>query len=490
MSKLYERLAAYGNLNVSPFHMPGHKRKSGRFSLGDPFAIDITEIDGFDNLHHACGILKEAMEEAAAVYGAQKSYFLVNGSSCGILAAVSACVPQGGTLLVARNCHKSVYHAIALRGLFPLYLWPDPVPGWGMNGAVKPEEVEEALLANPDVKAVLITSPTYEGICSDLRRICETAHRQRVPVIVDAAHGAHFSFWEICEAAVSCGADLVIESLHKTLPSLTQTAILHKNSSFVEEKLLEWYLQVYQTSSPSYVLMASVDSCISYMAGKQGKGDMEVYVSELGRLRQRISGLSHIRLLSGEETGGIFYDDSRLVVRAEGWSGRQLYDSLRLRYGIQPEMCTENYVILMTSVADGPEDFLRLSDALAELDRKWKEKDRGPAEEADGPAGFLKPQTVLRPGEAMEKKMLSCSLEVCEGRVSGEFAYVYPPGIPVLVPGERITAEVLKILKGYEEGGFEVLGPENFAGGEMLVIEEEESELGKNFLYNGKERFR
>lgn len=496
MSELYERLAAYGNSNVSPFHMPGHKRKKDRFSFGNPFAVDITEIDGFDDLHHPAGILREAMEEAAALYGAEKSYFLVNGSSCGILAAVSACVPRGGKLLVARNCHRSVYHGMVLGGLSPVYLFPEPVPGWGTSGAVRAETAEQALSEHPDVRAVLITSPTYEGICSDLKRICDAAHRRGLPVIVDAAHGAHFSFWEVCESAVSCGADLVVESLHKTLPSLTQTAILHKNSGLVDERRLEWYLQVYQTSSPSYVLMASMDSCISYMAGEEGKRDMEAYVSGLKGLRQRIGGLSRIGLLSGREAGGSSYDISKLVIRAEGQSGKALYDRLRLEYEIQPEMCTETYVVLMTSVADEPADFGKLYEALADMDRKaagegraadmgrpcgGESSDTGPEKsggetsgEAPGFPGLPEPQVVLTPGQAMERRKESCPLEVCEGRVSGEFAYLYPPGIPVLVPGERITAKVLAVLKRYEENGLAVAGTENFAGGEILVIEEEE----------------
>ncbi len=473
MAKLYEQLEAYGNLNISPFHMPGHKRK--KFSIGNPFAIDITEIDGFDNLHHPTGILKEAMEKAAAVYGVEKSYFLVNGSSCGILAAISACVPRGGKLLVARNCHKSVYHGMILGGLSPVYLCPEPVSGWGLNGVVRAEAVEQALWENSDVKAVLLTSPTYEGICSDLAHICEIAHRRGIPVIVDAAHGAHFSFWGVCESASSCGADLVIESLHKTLPSLTQTAILHKNSELVEEERLEWYLQVYQTSSPSYVLMASIDSCISYMAGEEGKRDMDAYVSKLKRLRRRIDGLSHIGLLSGCEAGDFSYDISKLVIRIEGQSGKELYDNLRLKYMVQPEMCTETYVILMTSVADCEEDFNRLYEALADMDRKWKKSDRksvGISVEEER-AGTLRPQKILEPGEAMERRRFPCRFRDCEGRISGEFAYIYPPGVPLLVPGERITAEVWRILERYEKGGFEILGPVNFAGGELLVIEED-----------------
>lgn len=478
MSKLYDRLVAYGNENISPLHMPGHKRKIEQFSFGNPFAIDITEIDGFDNLHHPTGILKEAMERAAAVYGAEKSYFLINGSSGGILAAVSACVPQGKKILIARNSHKSVYHGIVLRELFPVYLCPDVILGWGANGVVSPEAVEKALLRHPDVRAVLITSPTYEGVCSDLECICKIAHRRGIPVIVDAAHGAHFSFWRVCESAVSSGADLVIESLHKTLPSLTQTAILHKNSGLVDEKRLEWYLQAYQTSSPSYVLMASIDSCISYMAGAQGKQDMEVYSLNLEKFRKKMEEISHVKLLSGKEAGGSAYDSSKLVIQTDSWNGKNLYEVLRQEYQVQPEMCTKKYVVLMTSVADGPEVFHRLSGVFVDIGQRLNEICGKTAEmsgETDGNEDIMlpKPQVVYRPGLAMEMEKIPCLLEMCAGKISGEFAYIYPPGIPLLVPGERIQEEVLILLKKYEKSGFEILGAENFPDGEFLVLKEE-----------------
>ncbi|MCI8465526.1 MAG: aminotransferase class I/II-fold pyridoxal phosphate-dependent enzyme [Lachnospiraceae bacterium] len=485
MSKLYERLLLYGNSNVSPLHMPGHKRKRDLCPIENPFAIDITEIDGFDNLHHPTGILKEAMEQAARIYGAEKSYFLVNGSSGGLLAAISACVPRNGTILVARNCHKSVYHGMILRELTPVYLCPGTISGWGISGEVTPEMVETAIVSHPEAKAVLLTSPTYEGICSNLRRICEIVHERGLPLIVDAAHGAHFSFWNLCESALSSGADLVVESLHKTLPSLTQTAILHKNSSRINEKCLEWYLQAYQTSSPSYVFMASMDSCISYMAGEQGQKDMQVYLSNLEKFRRKVAEFSGIRLLSGQEAGGVSYDSSKLVVQAEGWTGPELYETLRLKYGIQPEMCAKQYIILMTSLADNDEVFHKLFDVFADIHRKCGKSCGKLKKNVDicgfpSEGGFCKgnllpePQVVFPPFRAMEGKKKPCPLEACEGKVSGEFAYLYPPGVPLLAPGERITAQVLEVLKDNERQGLEVLGPENFQDGELLILQEEE----------------
>lgn len=260
-------LTEYAGSDAYPFHMPGHKRREipdgvpGGFP--DPYGIDITEIDGFDNLHHAEGILKNAMDEAAAVYGADRSWYLVNGSTCGILSAVFAVTENGGKILTARNCHKAVYHAIYLNRLKTEYLYPEEIAEFGINGGIQAEDVREALekdaikyagkrecakkAGDPekaensenrgscegiinskngrkkcaDIQAVLITSPTYEGVVSDIRAIAEAAHEYGVPLIVDEAHGAHLEFADQChsfpKSALECGADIVIQSLHKTM---------------------------------------------------------------------------------------------------------------------------------------------------------------------------------------------------------------------------------------------------------------------------------
>ncbi len=544
--ELYERLTAYGRTDACPFHMPGHKRNGDRFFFGNPFSFDITEIDGFDNLHHATGILKEAMEQAADIYGSERSYFLVNGSSSGLLTAISACVSRGGRLLVARNCHKAVYHGIFLRGLKPSYLCPEGLADWGAAGAVTAEMVETALKKNPEAEAVLLTSPTYEGICSDIGSIAEISHAHGIPLIVDSAHGAHLPFMEkqnpsgtaeFPASALSKGADLVVESLHKTLPSLTQTAILHKKSGLVDEARLEYYLQVYQSSSPSYVLMASIDNCLSYMDGKEGKAAMEAYGAALSALRENIAGLAHIHLMTERESRvpgtenreaerNVYYDPSKIVIRADGIGGTALYDCLRLSYHIQPEMCTETYVILMTSVADTAEMYRRLFSALEEIDRRCGNREplggAEPEEQADGnqpdgrvstqkpgeqaraskpersekradepepkepvrapqseqpkkrvgfpPVILPMPQVVLPPGETEERTSRSLPERECAGRVSCEFAYIYPPGVPLLAPGELVTEEIVKILERYRESGLEVIGPQT--AGRLKVLEE------------------
>ena len=467
MGKLYDELTAYGRGDDYPFHMPGHKRDEKRFCFQNPFSFDITEIDGFDDLHHPRGILREAMERAAAVYGSEKTYFLVNGSSCGILAAVSACVRRGGKLLTARNCHKSVYYGIFLRGLEPVYLCPPALPDWGTVGPVPPEAVERALFSEPDIEAVLITSPTYEGLCSDIAAISGICHAHGVPLIVDAAHGAHLAYAgedpSFPPSAVLSGADLAVESLHKTLPSLTQTAVLHKRSSLVREDALEYFLQVYQSSSPSYVLMASIDSCISYMAGERGAADMKAYGERLAKLRGFIRALPRIRLLEAEDM-----DPSKLVIRAEGMGGKELYDRLRERYGLQPEMCTETYALLMTSPGDRPDGYERLKKALVEISGACG----GRKDRAAAPVVYPAPEVKASPGELEGAPLESVPLSDCAGRICGEFAFIYPPGIPLLAPGELVTEEIAGILSRYREEGLRIRGSAELDRGRLRVLAE------------------
>ena len=231
---LEQKLNELEQSDIYPFHMPGHKRAFLPFA--NPYAIDITEIEGFDNLHHATGILQEAQQKAADLYGAKKTYYLVNGSTCGLLAAISAAVPRGEKILVARNCHKAVYHAMYLRQLVPVYLYPEDT-AYGIQGQVTPQMVRKQLEQTPDIRAVVITSPTYDGVVSDIKNIADTVHAYGIPLIVDEAHGAHFGFSpEFPENATRLGADAVIMSVHKTLPAFTQTALLHLCSDRIAEK--------------------------------------------------------------------------------------------------------------------------------------------------------------------------------------------------------------------------------------------------------------
>lgn len=361
MRTLEGELLRHANSDVYPFHMPGHKGRGDEIQR-----IDITEIDGFDNLHDPEGIIKEEMDRAAEIYGTKRTYFSVNGSTCAILAAISAAVPKGGTLLIERGCHMSVYHAAYLRDLHLQYIgYPTP---------------EEEKPYAPD--AIVITSPSYEGCVKDVSYWSDYAHTRGIPLIVDEAHGAHFSFHPYFPvSAIKKGADLVIQSVHKTLPAMTQTALLHQCSDRIAPDQIQRFFDIYETSSPSYVLLASITRCI-HLISDPDSDLWERYVRSLKDLRAKLSNLQHLHLAGGSDCiltsdeelppfrAGTQIDPGKLVITTTGSSmtGPELYDRLRLDYHLQPEMKAPAYCLLMTSPFDTQDGFNRLLEALRELD--------------------------------------------------------------------------------------------------------------------------
>lgn len=452
MGGLYDKLAEYGRSDYYGFHMPGHKRHLNMLGDGPAYAIDITEIDGFDDLHHAQGILKEAQERAAKVYQGEETHFLVNGSSVGILSAIAGVTQRGDTVLVARNCHKSVYHAIEMYGLNPVYLAPGFHVSEHMNTEISAEDVRAALEKNPKIRAVVIVSPTYEGVVSDVETISEAVHEKGIPLIVDEAHGAHFGFHPYFpENSNRKGADIVIHSLHKTLPSLTQTALLHMNGSLVRRERVRRYLSMLQTSSPSYVLMASIDSCVGLLEKKREELFVP-YVKDLQRLRAELSGLRRLKLVHMDR-----YDPSKLIISAgdTGLTGRELYRILLKKYHLQMEMAAGGHVLAMTSVGDTPEGFRRLCGALEEIDAQQKD-----VQKRKKIPCLPCPDVVYNSSEIeeMESPVESRHWRDCAGYVSVEYAYLYPPGIPLVVPGERVSQEAVNVLQWYYEMGFSIEG--------------------------------
>lgn len=512
---IMERLIEYTESDAYPFHMPGHKRQEipdgMQRDFSDPYGIDITEIDGFDNLHHAEGILKDAMDEAAAVYGADRSWYLVNGSTCGILSAVFAVTENGGRILTARNCHKAVYHAIYLNRLRAEYLYPEEIVEFGINGGIRAEDVRKALEKDAmrcagkctKIQAVLITSPTYEGVVSDIRAIADVAHEYGIPLIVDEAHGAHLEYADRChsfpKSALECGADIVIQSLHKTLPCFTQTAILHIKGDRVDQDRVARYLSMFQTSSPSYLFMAGIQRCIRYM-DSTGRDGMIRYEERLKWFMEQMKGLQVLEVLTrdicGKYRAVAGWDPSKIVVstmRAKDFHGEELAEMLRKNYHLEMEMTAPEYVIAMTSVLDTDEGFERLTKALLEIDEellKAEEKRRKTVSET----GDQKENTVreraeknckasetlqsriLRPMsicEAMDANTGRTALQNTVGKVSAEFIYLYPPGIPIIAPGEVFTREIVEMIEAYKKAGLLVQGPADPASGMILTVAED-----------------
>lgn len=442
-----------------PYHMPGHKRNMEGFPMEAYYGIDITEIDGFDNLHCPEGILKELMDRASKLFGAE-TYLLVNGSTGGILSAISAVLHRGDTLLMARNCHKAAYHAVYLNACKTRYIYPAFLEAYGISGAVSPAELEEKLDSDPAVRAVFLTSPTYDGVVSDIKAIVKAAHSRKLPVIVDEAHGAHFSLDErFPVSAVSCGADLVIHSIHKTLPALTQTALLHVQGEFVDRERLRRFLKIYQTSSPSYILMAGIEQCISIL-----ETDKDVLCNQFFKRNQwfeeKIKNLRQLKVFSAEaerfKGKEIFdFDTGKKLISARGtdMAGRALYKLLLEKYGLQMEMAGQDYVTAIMTIMDREEGFCRLADALAYVDGTLQMGQ--PFSHAEA-AGY--PEPVFDIFDAMEKAQEEFFLEECAGKISAEFIHIYPPGIPLIVPGERFTKEIAEKLLRYRQQGFMIEG--------------------------------
>lgn len=490
---LLTKLMEYQNSGMVPFHMPGHKRQTETEMLKtfpNPYSIDITEIDGFDNLHHPEEIIKSSMEWAAGVYHTEHTYYLINGSSGGILSAVCAVTRPGGKILMSRNCHKSAYHGVILNGLQPEYIYPQILGDMGIQGGIKPSDVENMLCSGLDFQAVLIVSPTYDGIVSDVKKIADIVHEYGLPLIVDEAHGAHFPFGESVfpKSALECGADVVIQSLHKTLPSFTQTAVLHVQGNRVDTERLERYLQMFQSSSPSYVFMAGIERCIFEME-QHGIRYMKEFAQKLMTVRHRLLQMKHLRLLQTECIGdaSIFdMDISKVVVSCRGCTvGRQSSESgcncavpvtgellsswLRDRYHLEMEMSGADYVVAITTYLDGSEDLKQLADALLELDEELSDGGR-----ETGYRAVIEPQRFhieewenscpdirLRPADAAdvaETDYEALPIGQCAGRISAEFIYLYPPGIPIVVPGELVTEQTVNQVQYYKKIGLPVQG--------------------------------
>lgn len=453
---LFERLKEYGQSDIYPFHMPGHKRRLSPGELGKIYDMDITEIDGFDNLHDPEGILKEAQEYAAELYHSEETSFVINGSTAGILAAIAGTCTDGGTIMTARNCHKSVYHAIELHHLKPIYIYPHVNAKYGIYEGIYPQDVEKMWITSEKIQAIVITSPTYEGVVSDVEAICKLAHAHGVPVIVDEAHGAHFNFSEYFPAsAVRCGADIVIQSTHKTLPAMTQTALIHMNGPLINRERIRRMLTIYQTSSPSYILMGSIDACM-HMMKKNADVLFDTYVKNLQKLRMNIHRYRYIKMPEYEDFDNRYtynYDRSKLVlsVAKTNMNGRRLHECLLHEFGLQMEMTSSDYVLAMTSVGDSSDGYLRLSQALSKIDEGLKyisENDNSEMQEVDGEiAAFPVTVSAMSIYEAGIREKDACYLENAEGCIAADYIYLYPPGIPLVTPGEIISSDVIKIIQ-------------------------------------------
>ena len=467
MGKLEEKLENYFNENYLPMHMPGHKRNINLLGEKLPYKIDITEIDGFDDLHHATGMIKDIEEKAKRLYGSKRSFLLVNGSTCGILAGIRAMTKYGDKVLVARNSHKSVYNAIEINNLNPIYLLPK-IDKYGIDKNIDINDIKEKLENNKDIKLVIITSPTYEGVISDIKKVVEISHKYNVPVLVDEAHGAHLKFINKLSEneAINAGADIVIQSLHKTLPALTGTAVLHIQGEYVKKENIERELSIFETSSPSYILISSIEECLDIVKDK-GEELFKNYEENLKYFYKETKKLKKLKILGNkileEKTNNEdeYYDFGKIVVLTNNCkiTGKELSDILRTDYKIELEMSSINYALAMTSICDTKENFDRLLQALKEIDEKLeKEKVKIVKEiEKTRKIEIILPKCKMNILDAINNENIEfLDYNKLEGRISKEYIWVYPPGIPLITPGEEISIETIDKIKEFLQAGIEI----------------------------------
>ncbi len=467
MRRLYEALLEYGDNGKYPFHMPGHKRKAIDKKLEELYKYDITEIEGFDNLHNAEAIIKEAMNHAAKVCKSEHTFFLVNGSTCGNLTALSALVNKDDKVLVARNCHKSVYNALYMIEAQPIYIYPEKICPYEILSDIKPKDVEDAINENDGIKAVIITSPTYEGIVSDIKSIAEILHKRNIPLIVDEAHGAHFGLSKFPNSSVKY-ADIVIQSVHKTLPALTQTAVMHVNGRLVDLNRIKRYLSIYQSSSPSYLLMAAIDRCMYFV--EENESEFDSYYKKLTFFYEKVKDFKNIKVLTRIDYPGVFdYDQGKIVVYTGNTeaSGKDIYNILVEKYNIHPEMAAGEYCILMTSVMDDEGDYTRLYEALNQINKTFyssKEEIIIDREESSRRISSMKIK------EAMDSEYAFVSREEAIDRISSEYIYLYPPGSPIIVPGEIIDKDIINEIEWHEKKGLSVINTNLNDKKELAVV--------------------
>jgi len=442
---LYEYLKIYGESGIYPFHMPGHKRNRDFLDFDtDIVNIDFTEVSATDNLQNPTGILLEAQKKAAKLFGSDESYLLANGSTGGILAAIMSAVNNRQKIIMGRSSHMSAFSAVNLSGAVPVYIYP-PVSEEGIAGPVNPEDIETAFKENPEATAVFVTSPTYEGIVSDIRAIVRIAHNYNAVVIVDEAHGAHFNFHEgFPESAVLSGADIVIQSLHKTLPSLTQTALLHTRGSLCDNRRIRVFLNMVNSSSPSYILMASIGKCLDFL--ENSRPYFDEYISRLENLRKLINELNNFNLVDENYMRENYkidlnyngYDVSKIVLIRAG--GKSIDKRLETEYKLQMEASAENHVLAMTSVADSGEGFVKLIAALEKIDKET------PKEEIRKYGAYPKLKAAITQKQAAFSPVKKVKLVDSCGLIAAEAITPYPPGVPIVLAGEIITEEALNWL--------------------------------------------
>lgn len=466
---LFDALKEYVNRDTLPFHVPGHKKGLGmdekfrNFMGENPFKIDVTVFKLVDSLHHPTGPIKKAQQLAADAYGADTAFFSIHGTSGAIQAMVMSVVNDGDKIIIPRNIHKSVTAGIILSGAIPVYMQPELDKTLGIAHGITPETVKKTLEEHSDAKAVLIVNPTYYGVSNDIEKIAEIVHSYNLPLIVDEAHGPHLKFNDkLPISAMEAGADMCAQSTHKIIGALTQASLLQVRSKRINVARVQQVLSLLQTTSPSYILMASLD-CSRRQIALHGKELLDKTIKLSNYVREEINKIPGFYCFGKEilnKPGAYDFDPTKITIscRELGITGYELDMILADKYHIQMELSDLYNVLAVGSFGDTREGMDKLINALKEISVEYYGKGNKKHDFLDIPSI---PKQILKPREAFNNLSESVSIKDSIGRISSEFLMAYPPGIPILCPGEIITKEIVDYVFELKKVGLYVQGTED-----------------------------
>lgn len=471
---IYEALEEFKKKRIVPFDVPGHKRGRGNPELTaflgeQAVSVDVNSMKPLDNLCHPVSVIKEAEELAAEAFGAAHAFFMVNGTTSAVQGMVLTACKAGDKIILPRNVHRSVINALVLCGAVPVYVNPEMDKNLGIALGMSLNQVEKAIKENPEAKAILVNNPTYYGICSDLRGIVKLAHQHNMLVLADEAHGAHLYFGKnLPVTAMAAGADMASVSMHKSGGSLTQSSFMLMGPS-VNVGYARQIVNLTQTTSGSYLLLSSLDLSRRNLA-LNGERIFDDVINLAEYVRNEINQIGNYYAFSRELVNGdsIFdFDVTKLSVHTLdiGLAGIEVYDLLRDEYDIQIEFGDIGNILAYVSVGDRKRDVERLISALSEIRRRYSTDKSGLITQE-----YIDPEVVITPQEAFYADKESLSLRDTEGRVCSEFVMCYPPGIPILAPGERITKEIIEYIDYAKAKGCSMTGPEDLAIERLNVL--------------------
>ena len=471
---LYEALLNHRNKRIAHFDVPGHKGGRGNKELKhflgeDCLRADVNSMKPLDNLCHPVSVIREAQELAAEAFGAKEAMFIVNGTTAAVQAMIMSVCKAGDKIIMPRNVHRSAINALVVCGAVPVYVNPGVNKRLGIPLGMCNDDIEAAVRENPDAKAILINNPTYYGICSDLSNIVEQAHKRGMHVLVDEAHGTHFYFGnDLPVSAMAAGADMAAVSMHKTGGSLTQSSMLLTgeggNPDYVRQ-----IINLSQTTSGSYLLLSSLDLARRNLS-LNGKEMFEKTLDLAEYAREEINNIGGYYAYSKELIDGKYihdFDATKLSVytRDIGLAGIEVYDLLRDEYDIQIEFGDIGNILAIVSAGDRNLEIERLISAMSEIKRLYSKDPAGMFDHE-----YINPEVSMLPQEAFYSEKESLPLEECKGRICGEFAMCYPPGIPILAPGERITTEIINYIRYAKSKGCFMTGTEDLQMNNIQVI--------------------